>query len=96
MKKAIAMKKAMASILFAAGVLAAIMIYRAETVFQDHQIAPAARISKIDIHIIRAFNRFSGALRIKHVHGTDEHIAVEDYLRAIRFYYHLIRQSMAG
>jgi carboxypeptidase PM20D1 len=32
---------------------------------------------------------------MKYVHGIDEHVAVEDYLEAVRFYYHLIRQSMA-
>ena len=31
---------------------------------------------------------------IKYVHGIDEHVAVVDYLEAIRFYYHLVRQSM--
>lgn len=31
---------------------------------------------------------------IKYVHGIDEHVAVGDYLDAVRFYYHLIRQSM--
>ena len=33
---------------------------------------------------------------MKYVHGIDERVPVEDYLQAIRFYYHLIRQSMAG
>ena len=33
---------------------------------------------------------------IRYIHGIDEHVAVEDYLQAIRFYYHLVRQSMAG
>ena len=33
---------------------------------------------------------------MKYVHGIDEHVAAEDYLQSIRFYYHLIRQSMAG
>jgi carboxypeptidase PM20D1 len=33
---------------------------------------------------------------IKYVHGIDEHVAVEDYLEAIRFYYHLVRQSMGA
>ena len=33
---------------------------------------------------------------MKYVHGIDEHVAVEEYLRAIRFYYHLVRQSMAS
>jgi len=30
------------------------------------------------------------------VHGIDEQAPVEEYLQAIRFYYHLIRQSMAA
>ena len=33
---------------------------------------------------------------MKYVHGIDEHVAAEEYLRAIRFYYHLVRQSMAS
>jgi len=33
---------------------------------------------------------------VKYVHGIDEHVAVEDYLEAIRFYYHLVRQSMGA
>ena len=33
---------------------------------------------------------------LKYVHGIDEHVAVKDYLDAIRFYYHLVRQSMSA
>lgn len=33
---------------------------------------------------------------VGYIHGIDEHVAAEDYLEAIRFYYHLIRQSMNG
>jgi carboxypeptidase PM20D1 len=33
---------------------------------------------------------------IGYIHGIDEHVAVEDYLEAIRFYYHLVRESMNG
>jgi carboxypeptidase PM20D1 len=33
---------------------------------------------------------------VRYVHGIDEHIPVEDYLLAIRFYYNLIRQGMVG
>lgn len=33
---------------------------------------------------------------IGYVHGIDEHVATESYFEAIRYYYHLIRQSMAG
>jgi carboxypeptidase PM20D1 len=31
---------------------------------------------------------------IGYVHGIDEHVVVDDYLEAIRFYYHLIRNSI--
>lgn len=30
---------------------------------------------------------------MKYVHGIDEHVPVQDYLQAIRFYYHLVRQA---
>jgi len=33
---------------------------------------------------------------VKHVHGIDEHVAVGDYLEAIRYYYHTIRQAVAA
>ena len=33
---------------------------------------------------------------IKYVHGIDEHLPVEDYLQAIRYYYNVIRQSVAA
>jgi len=33
---------------------------------------------------------------LNYIHGIDEQVPVEDYLRSIRFYYHLIRQSMAA
>jgi carboxypeptidase PM20D1 len=33
---------------------------------------------------------------IGYLHGIDEHVAVEDYLEAIQFYYHLVRQSMSS
>ena len=33
---------------------------------------------------------------VGYLHGIDEHVAVDDYLQAIRFYYHLVRQSMGG
>jgi len=31
---------------------------------------------------------------MRYIHGIDEHVAVEDYLESIRYYYHLLRQSM--
>jgi carboxypeptidase PM20D1 len=33
---------------------------------------------------------------IRYIHGIDEHVSVDDYFQAIRFYYHLVRQSMNG
>jgi carboxypeptidase PM20D1 len=33
------------------------------------------------------------AQTVKYVHGIDERVAVADYLRAIRFYFHVIRQA---
>jgi len=33
---------------------------------------------------------------MRYIHGIDEHVGVEEYLEAIRYYYHLVRQSMAG
>ncbi len=33
---------------------------------------------------------------VGYLHGIDEHVAVADFLEAIRFYYHLVRQSMGG
>lgn len=32
---------------------------------------------------------------MKHVHGIDERVPVEDYLQAIRYYYHVMRQAGA-
>ena len=33
---------------------------------------------------------------LKYAHGIDEQVPVADYLQAIRFYYHLVRQSTAA
>jgi acetylornithine deacetylase/succinyl-diaminopimelate desuccinylase-like protein len=33
---------------------------------------------------------------LNYVRGIDEHVTVGGYLQAIRFYYHLIRQSMTA
>ena len=41
------------------------------------------------------FVMFKGTPKtLKYVHGIDEQVPVEEYLQSIRFYYHLIRQSM--
>lgn len=33
---------------------------------------------------------------IKYAHGIDEHVPAEDYLQAIRYYYHVIRQAVSA
>lgn len=33
---------------------------------------------------------------VGYIHGIDEHVATDDYLEAIQFYYHLVRQSMSS
>jgi len=33
---------------------------------------------------------------VRHVHGIDEHVSAEDYLEAVRFYYNVIREAVAG
>jgi len=33
---------------------------------------------------------------VGYIHGIDEHVRVESYLEAVRFNYHLVRQSMSG
>jgi len=33
---------------------------------------------------------------VEYIHGIDEHLAVEDYLQAIRYYYNVIRQAVAA
>jgi carboxypeptidase PM20D1 len=30
---------------------------------------------------------------VRYIHGIDEHVTADDYLQAIRFYYHLVRQA---
>jgi carboxypeptidase PM20D1 len=36
------------------------------------------------------------AATMNFIHGIDERVSVEDYLQAIRFFYHLMRQAMSG
>jgi len=42
-------------------------------------------------NVYRFMPVYMDADTIEYVHGIDEHLSVEDYLRAIRFYYHVLR-----
>ena len=44
-------------------------------------------------NVYRFLPVYMDAETIKHVHGIDEHVSVAEYLGAIRFYYHLLRQA---
>jgi acetylornithine deacetylase/succinyl-diaminopimelate desuccinylase-like protein len=33
---------------------------------------------------------------VRQVHGIDEHVPVEDYLQAIRFYYNVLKEAGSG
>jgi carboxypeptidase PM20D1 len=46
-------------------------------------------------HVYRFLMVHAKPETMNYVHGIDERVAAEDYLQAIRFYYHLIRRSMA-
>jgi carboxypeptidase PM20D1 len=47
-------------------------------------------------NVYRFLPVYADAETVEYIHGIDEHLAVEDYLRAIRFYYHAIRQAVAA
>ena len=49
-----------------------------------HEVSP---------HVYRFMPVYMDADTIEYVHGIDERVSVEDYLGAIRFYYHVLRQS---
>jgi len=45
-------------------------------------------------NVYRFLPLYMDADSIEYVHGIDEHVSVEGYLGAIRFYYHLLRQAV--
>jgi carboxypeptidase PM20D1 len=45
-------------------------------------------------NVYRFLPVYTDAETIKYIHGIDEHLPVEDYLGAIRFYYHVLRQAL--
>ena len=65
------MKKTFATITLAALVLVAFMLYRAGTVFQDHQFAPATGITEVKLNEAGATQRFSQALTFPTVSYDD-------------------------
>jgi len=44
-------------------------------------------------NVYRFLPVYTDAETIKYIHGIDEHLSVEDYLGAIRFYYHVLRRA---
>lgn len=58
------MKKSISIIVGAAAVLLAVLVYRAETVFQDRQVEPAGGFEPVDIDHLSALDHFSNALKI--------------------------------
>ena len=51
---------------------------------------------RVSDHVYR-FLMFTATPRsLRYAHGIDEQVPVDEYMRAIRFYYHLIRQSMGA
>ena len=65
------MKKIIAVIVIAVIVLCGVLVYRAETTFQDRQPAPAEGITGVAIDEARAVGRFSGALKIPTISHDD-------------------------
>ena len=47
-------------------------------------------------NVYRFLPVYIDAETIEYIHGIDEHLTVEDYLGAIRFYYHLLRRSVGA
>jgi carboxypeptidase PM20D1 len=45
-------------------------------------------------NVYRFLPVYMDADTIEQIHGIDEHLSVEDYLGAIRFYYHVLRQAL--
>lgn len=65
------MKKVLILFLVAVVLLAGVMLYRAETVFEDRQPAPAAEAVPIDLDQQRSLRRFSDALKIPTISHDD-------------------------
>ncbi|MFC1606168.1 M20/M25/M40 family metallo-hydrolase, partial [Pseudomonadota bacterium] len=51
---------------------------------------------RLSPNVYRFLPVYADAETVEYIHGIDEHLAIEDYLRAIRFYYHAIRQAVAA
>ena len=51
---------------------------------------------RLSQNVYRFLPVYADAETVEYIHGIDEHLAIEDYLRAIRFYYHAIRQAVAA
>ena len=65
------MKKAILAAVLLAAVLSAVLVYRAETVFQDRQVEPATGITEVEFDRETAVQRFSEALRLPTISYDD-------------------------
>lgn len=65
------MKKFIVSILVVVIILFAVLVYRAETQFQNHQLEPASGITDVAIDKAGALQRFSDALKIQTISHDD-------------------------
>ncbi|MGD8580511.1 MAG: M20/M25/M40 family metallo-hydrolase, partial [Lysobacterales bacterium] len=75
------MKKVLFAVIVIVIVLAAVTIWRADTVFGDNQPEPAAGVGKVDLDQVAALQRFSDALTIPTISYDDRtHFDAEAFL----------------
>lgn len=91
------MKKILASIAVVIVVLIAVLAYRAETLFYDQQVEPAAGITKISIDEVAALQHFSDALKIPTISHDDrsnfDATAFTDFHAFLQSAYPLVHQN---
>jgi carboxypeptidase PM20D1 len=91
------MRKIVLGLLLLFIALAAILVYRADTVFQDRQLEPATGITSIDINQQLAMQRFSQALTIPTISHDDrsnfDASAFKNFQEFLKSAYPLLHQS---
>lgn len=90
------MKKAFLGILLLVVVLAAVLVYRAQTVFQDQQLEPASGLSEVELDEQLAIRRFAQALTFPTISYDDrsnfDARAFEDFREYLETTYPLVHQ----
>ena len=91
------MKKTLLTLLVVLIVLVAVLVFRAESVFQDRQLEPASGISAVDINEERAIQRFARSLTIPTVSYDDrsnfDAAAFTDFHDFLESAYPLVHQN---